>query len=197
MVASDLSTTYQVIYLLLGGLGCTIGTALFIWSLIQLNRNRHSQYFIKRRPLFTISTLVGDLMILIGISIYTIFEPIANLHRRNNNTMKIISDTLYWTGWVLASFQILCPTLVFIRIWLLYYDMQLSQLLKNQTWQMAINPEIVSRNWFINHKNQRRFGHKGIFLYFGAIILTLTSRTFFTVVEFGDQDNSMLEVSIR
>ena len=45
--------------------------------------------------------------------------------------------------------------------------MQLSQLLKNQSWQMAIDPNIISNNWYLNPENQRKYGKRGkkLFIY--------------------------------
>ena len=60
--------------------------------------------------------------------------------------------------------------------------MQLSQILKNQHWQMAIDPNKLSNNWFLNPKNQRRFGGNGTFLFIIGIIICLLQRLFFIVL---------------
>ena len=54
------------------------------------------------------------------------------------------------------------PTLFFwmaiqiylLRVWLLYFDMQLSQILNNRHWQIVINPMSYTNNWYLNPKNQ-------------------------------------------
>ena len=70
-----------------------------------------------------------------------------------------------------------------IRIWLLYFDMQLSQSIRNHYWRMAINPSSVTNNWFLNPINQRRFGNNGKYLFcIGFCISSVEIACFLTFV---------------
>ena len=48
--------------------------------------------------------------------------------------------------------------------------MRLSHTLRNSKWKMAIDPNAVSNNWYLNPKNQARFGRSGKFLFIISII---------------------------
>ena len=51
--------------------------------------------------------------------------------------------------------------------------MQLSHALRNKNWQMAIDPNIVSTNWFLNAKNQSRYGKNGKYLIIVSIVIAI------------------------
>ena len=84
--------------------------------------------------------------------------------------------------------MIFYPTLFLIRVWVLFFDIKLSHLIKNQTWRMAINPTIVSNNnWYLNPKNQRLFANNGKYLcilgYLESVLEVTISAIFLFVLD--------------
>ena len=136
----------------------------YIWCYIGLRKHWHEQYFVKRRPML--------LLILMTLGqVYSFNEsvvPCLKIIFDHNKIISFILDTFYWILLTLTTFA---TSLYIIRIWLLYYDMQMSQLLKNRNWQVAINPDIIARNWYLNPNNQRRFGNDGRYIAYGLFIL--------------------------
>ena len=139
----------------------------FVYCSILLHKYQQKEYFVKRRP---ISLYIHHCSILVWIVYvnqggYNIFY----LSSVSDKTAYQIHFGLDIVGHVaalgFASTTYLC------RIWILYFDMQLSRSLQNKSWQMAIDPNIESNNWFLNPKNQRNYGRSGkrLFLY-GFII---------------------------
>ena len=129
----------------------------YIWCCIALRKHWHEQYFIKRRP-----TL---LLILITLGqLYSFNEsvvPCLKIIFDDNKAISFILDTLYW---MLLATTTFATSLYIIRIWLLYYDMQLSQLSKNRKWQEAIVPYQIKDNWYLSPHNQRKFGGDGRYI---------------------------------
>ena len=80
----------------------------------------------------------------------------------SKGTLKKVQDVwhLYEATCVLLTVGF-GATIHMCRVWLLYFDMQLSRSLQNKTWQMAIDPNIESNNWFLDSKNQRNYGRNG------------------------------------
>ena len=74
-----------------------------------------------------------------------------------------------------------------IRVWLLYFNLRISQILKNRNWQAIINPQIFKNNWYLNPVNQRRFGHGNsgktliIFAIVISTILSIIQVTFYLI----------------
>ena len=91
---------------------------------------------------------------------------------------------MFILGWICGTFANITPTLYLMRIWLLYYDTRLSHLLRNKDWQMAINPTIVSNNWFLNPKNQRLFGQNGHYLFLIGMFVCGIERLIFALLWF-------------
>ena len=65
----------------------------------------------------------------------------------------------------------LLSTLYLIRSYILYFDMQHSQAMKNKEWRMAINPNHFS--WYLDPKNQKLFAKNGKNLIIIGFILTI------------------------
>ena len=108
------------------------------------------------------------------------------------HAIQILCDQFTLNTWffrVYVSFVIpitvLDTTVQMIRIWLLYFDMQLSQSIRNHNWRMAINPTSVTDNWFLNPINQRLFGDNGKYLFFIGFCINIIEMTFFWLLIFG------------
>ena len=130
----------------------------WIYCCLVLHKHIDAAYFVKRRPIFTIIFLCNVLLWLIKTNIGAIFLvlDVANLIQ----VLFHIAIALIVLGFGATAY--LC------RLWLLYFDMQLSRSLQNKSWQMAIDPNIESKNWFLNPKNQRKYGRNGkILLLYG------------------------------
>ena len=65
--------------------------------------------------------------------------------------------------------------------------MQLSQILKNKDWRMAIDPNIVSNNWFLNPRNQKRFGNNGHYLWFIGFCSTIIEMIVYISFHFANE----------
>ena len=152
------------------------------WSIHILLQHKKQQYFVKRRPLLVGVTVISHCCVgLFGIQYVCILQMLQLLDTEQDNhnyddtvqPLRFSSDII---GWIFETFALVSPTILLIRFWLLYFDMELSQLLKNQHWQMVINPNKLSNNWFLNPKNQRRFGGNGMFLFTLGMILCLVPR---------------------
>ena len=144
---------------------CCFGLYLFL-------KHRKRQYFVKRRPLVT--SLIGFCGMIflfwtnlrfIEISLHEI--PYFDINREI--TQDIMFEILKYLFIVPFGFF---GTLAVVRCWLFYYDMELSRALRNHRWQMAIDPNIASNNWFLNVKNQKRYkkANAKYLLIFGMIV---------------------------
>lgn len=136
-----------------------------LFCLKQLKQHWNEQYIIKRRRL--------SMMIWVwAIVILPIAQTINRLLQRFTSfeTLPYVLS-IFWIVWNFSALFIGC--FAAIRLWLLYYDIQLSQSTKNRQWRMAINPDIVSKNWFLNPSNQRKFGNNGYYLLTFAFFLSL------------------------
>ena len=161
-------STYNIFYLITASVTFAINFGVGIYCLVQINKYKHKPFFRKRRPLVVFTSTFSLLCVNCGTLILPALEiglePLLN--KQWENVILII-------GMCCLFFGFLMPTLFVVRVWLFYYDMQLSQLLKNQNWQMAINPNIESKSWFLNPTNQRKYGSNGKYLIIIASIIAL------------------------
>ena len=123
----------------------------WIYCFLELHKHTQEAYFIKRRPLFTIICLCNVLLWIIKTNSGAIFLFLD------------LTDLIQVLFHIAMSFIVLGfgVTAYLCRLWLLYFDMQLSRSLQNKSWQMAIDPNIESKNWFLNPKIQRKYGRNG------------------------------------
>ena len=149
-------------------------TPYYIWCCYLLYQHWDKQYFVKRRPFLVVIQLGIAFIFLIG-------------NAPANTTLLLVPNHNFTEKWLLIYFFIFIPLIIFNgtiflnRIWLLYYDMQLSQLMKNHNWRMAINPTIESNNWFLNPRNQRLFGKNGKFLFIIGLCFTVFETGIFLI----------------
>ena len=148
-------------------------------SICTVITHQKKQYFVKRRPVLVGATIVSHSMTALFCTHFGCVTPLFQI--MNNELLIFVSDTI---GWILGTFALVSPTLLLIRFWLLYFDMELSQLLKNQHWQMVINPKKLSNNWFLNPQNQRRYGGSGMFLLVVGLIFCVFQRLCFVILVF-------------
>ena len=121
---------------------------------------------------------------IIGLSILPLCARVIGTYYETTGHTE---QSIWWIGRFLATFAMFTPTIYVMRAWLLYYDMRLSQTLKNQHWQMAIDPNLLSKNWYLNPKNQRRFGNNGYQLLFYGFCLSLCEMSLFYLLWFSGQ----------
>ena len=145
-----------------------ISIALFCYCLVQIRRYQRQPFFQKRRPAFV---LITTIVLFVSILGDTILESLDNSEVFHSN--KSIQIGFRVIKFIIWTFSYLISSNVLIRVWLLYYDMQLSHALKNKNWQMAINPNIVSTNWFLHTKNQSRYGKNGKYLIIVSIFIAI------------------------
>lgn len=152
----------------------TVGT--FAWCTIQLHCQWNKQYFIKRNRNLVVMNLCCWLIY--GITLNFFFDLIERLAIDTSFKENLVYfDVCYYvlSTSVWFGIQIHC-----IRIWLLYFNLQISQILKNRNWQAIINPDIFKNNWYLNPINQRRFGYgnssKNLIIVAGiiSIIMSIT-----------------------
>ena len=151
-----------------------------IYCLIQLNKHKHQQFFEKRRKWLVLTILITLFMLTVLVSVTSVKVALSESNMLNTKAIKIFVQIEY----CLYFFAYLFPTISFVRLWLSYYDMQISQLVKNQNWQMAINPNIESKSWFLNPNNQRKYQSDGRYLITIAIILCLLETVAFYLLDF-------------
>ena len=159
-------------------------TTYAVWSIRVLITHRKRQYFVKRRSFLVGATIISNLFSILSFTNLFCVTPLLELLdiEHENDTIQWLSFICAMTGWIFGTFTVIAATLFLIRVWLLYFDMELSQLLKNQHWQMAINPKKISNNWFLNPYNQRRFGGNGQFLLKIGLAVCLIQRLCFVVL---------------
>ena len=140
----------------------------FIYCGALLHKHYKKAYFTKRRPMFTLITHMMLLFWTIFLNNGAYMNEIVLSESRYKKAHNVWH--LFETGFVLLTLGF-GATVHMCRVWLLYFDMQLSRSLQNKTWQMAIDPNIVSNNWFLDSKNQRNFGRNGKkLLFYGFLI---------------------------
>ena len=142
----------------------------FSWCCVLLHRHSREQYFVKRRPfLIVIIYLCG-----VGFWAQTLiagWRTLRNIEQINSFDTDTNEDST--TFFILLMGEILNVlfgssfgfTLSLIRIWLLYYDMQVSHILKNKNWQMIIDSNSIENNWYFKSKNQKRYYNNGKMLF--------------------------------
>ena len=137
---------------------------MYIWCLFLLHKHWKQQYFIKRRQFFIVAQMTGLTLWSISAS------PFSALIYFYGDELKFLSNN-YFTIYVCAivPLPILISNLYLIRIYLLYYSMELSQLIKNKNWRMAINPIKIANNWFLNINNQKKYYNNTKYLIIIAI----------------------------
>ena len=71
---------------------------------------------------------------------------------------------------VIPSVNILA-LIIMLRIWLLYYDINLSKFLRQKAWLIVIDPESGANNWF--KKNESTFGNSIFLVKYGMSIMLI------------------------
>lgn len=177
-----------VAYVFTGTLLYVVSITYASCSIHALILHRKKQYLVKRRPLLVGGTVISELLPTLGLANYYCFLPLLqllNTNAKNDNSYQFrkqmilicrISDLIF------STFFLIAPMIFLIRVWLLYFDMELSHLLKNKYWQMAINPNEMLKNWFLNPRNQRRFGGNGRVLFAIGLILGLICQLCFLIL---------------
>ena len=140
-----------LIYALTGIVPSSITLALTIWSIRTLLLGHKKQYFAKRSPLLVLLSIISSRFVVLSSTNSYCFQPFIHVfHEEHNMAFRQPILIASWLlGWIFGTFATILPTVYLIRVWLLYFDMKLSQLLKNKNWQMAINPNKISNSWFL------------------------------------------------
>lgn len=162
----------------------SFGTCQFVYVVYQLKKHHHEQYFVKRRPLLVVATIIGLYFCVIFAAAASCNRGLNTYSVNNNDFVQTIWVLMFVLNWISGTALTLVANLYIIRCWLLYYDMQVSQLLRNKHWQMAINPTIESKNWFLNPKNQRIARSNGIILLIVGILAAMLERCSYVTLWF-------------
>ena len=157
----------RIAFLVFSIVATSISTSFFCYCLVQFKKFRAEPFFLKRRPILVLTTLI---VLYLAIIAECAFEALYYAEVTENSVLTQILDATRWTLFVVS--YMIGPVFL-IRMWLLYYDMQLTQSLQNQHWQMAINPFMVSSNWFLKSKNQTRYGKSGKYLIIAAVLFAI------------------------
>lgn len=177
---SGLGQSRIIAYVVLLSLLVLILVPFQIWCLLQIKQNWDEPYMKKRRRVLVLS-LVSALCVFSFLLVpnQVIYDIYFSEREDGQYFCFTVDSNIYCYIASIICWIILFPTGIFssslfpIRVWLLYYDLQLSRFAQNKEWQMAINPTIESSNWFVNPKNQRRFGQNGTKLIQLTILLTI------------------------
>lgn len=139
------------------------------WCYAQFQKHRSKEYFVKRRSLLTLIQHCGGILWVLAVNQQSM-EIILSSNIGIDETISFwITRSLFYLLLMITFGYTL--TVALIRIWLLYFDLQLSRSLTNKSWQMAIDPNIESKNWFLNPKNQRIYGNDGKQLLFRGLTI--------------------------
>ena len=65
----------------------------------------------------------------------------------------------------------ICVLVAYLRIWLLYYDINLTKFLLQRAWLSAIDPATDSKNWF--NKHHHTLGNSTFLLKYGILLVVL------------------------
>ena len=84
------------------------------WCFYLFYKYYNKDYFIKRRPIFTLFTLINFLLWVISVTLVDFWEN-EEINFQIYLIMILTTCSISWTT-------------IFIRIWLLHYDIQLNQL---------------------------------------------------------------------
>ena len=139
-----------------------IQCTFFIWCLIILHNHKDEIYIVKRRIFFVLLQLLLMIFIAITDAIWLAVVRGGLLSHPSSLYLFIFNILSYFAGQLIWM-------IILERYWLLYFDISLSRLIANQSWQMAINPRATSKNWFLNLTNQKLFGNDGKYLIMAAI----------------------------
>ena len=123
---------------------------LWIWSCYLLKTHWSNPFFTHRRPWF----------LFLQINFICFWMLVTGpLHALGYFAFKDSFDS-YFNTWTLLYYCIIGPLMSFVmslyltQIWLLHYDIQLAQVIKNKHWRMVIDPINNNEfsNWFVKHK---------------------------------------------
>ena len=101
-----------------------------------------------------------------GVAGLAFVHPLRIITGLNSENFDIIRRAF----WISTVSRMIAWPVYLVRVWLLFYDMQLNHLLQNKNWQMAINPFRISNNWYLNPTNQSLFGKNGKYLFSFAVL---------------------------
>ena len=137
-----------------------------IYCLLLLRKHWKSRCFEQRRPIIVASLLVLNqsialAKIYIDFVGYWLYSP----HHES------IFDILGWSTYLPLTY--FWFAFYNIRFWLLYYDGQVSHAIKNRSWRMAIDPNVESKNKYLDPNFQRIFGNDGRYLIIIAICASI------------------------
>lgn len=157
------SQPIMISYLVLMSLIVCVVIPYETWCFIQIKQNWTKPYMKRRRPelVLWLVIMMSLFPLLLIPAQFLIDFYIASQYVTDYSFFK--QENVYTVSYVILVWAILFPANILmnnlgvIRIWLLYYDLQVSKFIKNKEWQMAIDPTIESKNWFINPIHQRRF----------------------------------------
>ena len=128
---------------------------------MQIRRHWNDGFFDKRRPILILGFIIPLAFFHVGdLIVYFIYLVIYDW--RIESIYYVTYSCIFYPSLSMAE------SIVIMRIWLLYFDSNLSHLLKNQQWQLSINMTIqeeVQRTFFLNPKNQRKWASNGLFLF--------------------------------
>ena len=73
-----------------------------------------------------------------------------------SNTVMIVADDIFRSIFLIFSIGF-GLTIVLIRMWILYYDLEISHIKRNQHWQMVIDSDIININNQRKYYNNRKY----------------------------------------
>ena len=144
---------------------------LLIYCLLLLKKNGKKAWFVKRRPKLVAISLISSAIPAISVSYIMLSRYMIDPDSDQGSQSQQIAELLIWSIHTPSVFISL--GFYIIRFWLLYYDTQLAQVIKNREWRMAINPNTASNNWFLKPQNQRIFGNDAKYLIIMNILITI------------------------
>lgn len=152
-----------------------------IWCIIQIRRHWRDEFFSTRRPILIISFVVS-------LSIYHVGDSLVYflyLVRYNSDTTELIYDIAYSCAFY--PMKSMAESVIVMRIWLLFFDSNVSRLIKNQNWQQSINPQIgledeTQRAFYLNPKSQRKWAGNGSFLFKIACLVLLCETILYSFI---------------
>ena len=105
----------------------------YIWWMLDFVKHWNEEYVRKRRPRFVILTNICLTFLLLQT------DPLNLAFNINGNKITSIIYDNTWL-WLIFPMMSMIWSAMSIRIWLLYFDMSLSHVMKNKEWQMVRIP---------------------------------------------------------
>ena len=179
MVSNDTRLLWIYSAIPLVALNTLVFFPFLIYCILEVKRYWHDRFFQIRRPILILGFIVPMSLYTIGdIIVYFVYLAIYS------DSMSEIYDFFY--GCLFYPMISMAETVMIMRIWILYFDSNVSRLVKNSKWQVSINPSIMEdspfdHGFYLNAKTQRRWASGGFLFKIACALLVLETTVYILI----------------